>query len=89
MYDEEIDKVVEFWLKQKGPPLPIIPLEVTDDGMEDPEEVDDRILDSARELAIRNPHLSPSFLERRLRIGGHKAEQVMELLEEEGLVIPG
>jgi S-DNA-T family DNA segregation ATPase FtsK/SpoIIIE len=89
VYDEEIDKVVEFWLKQKGPPLPIIPLEDTDGVMEDPEEVDDRILDSARELAIRNPHLSSSFLERRLRIGGNKAAQVMELLEEEGLLIPG
>ena len=89
VYDEEIDKVVEFWLKQKGPPLPIIPLEDTDGVMEDPDEVDDRILDSARELAIRNPHLSSSFLERRLRIGGQKAAQVMELLEDEGLVIPG
>ena len=89
VYDEEIDKVVEFWLKQKGPPLPVIALGDTEGVMADPDEVDDRILDSARELAIRNPHLSSSFLERRLRIGGHKAAQVMELLEEEGLVIPG
>jgi len=53
-----------------------------------PREVDDRILDSARELALRNPHLSPSFLERRLRIGVQKSAQVIELLEEEGLLIP-
>jgi len=86
--DEEIDRVVEFWLQQKGPPLPVISLEVPDDLPDDQDEVDDRILDSARELAIRNPRLSASFLERRLRIGVQKSAQVMEVLEEEGLVIP-
>jgi len=88
VYDEEIDRVVEFWLRQKGPPLPAISLEEPDDLPDDQDEVDDRILDSARELALRNPRLSPSFLERRLRIGVQKSAQVMEVLEEEGLVIP-
>ncbi|MCH7620344.1 MAG: hypothetical protein IH870_00435 [Chloroflexi bacterium] len=88
VYDEEIDRVVEFWLQQKGPPLPVISLEEPDDLPDDQDEVDDRILDSARELAIRNPRLSSSFLERRLRIGVQKSAQVMEVLEEEGLVIP-
>ena len=88
VYDEEIDRVVEFWLQQKGPPLPVISLEEPDDLPDDQDEVDDRILDSARELALRNPRLSPSFLERRLRIGVQKSAQVMEVLEKEGLVIP-
>ena len=88
VYDEEIDRVVEFWLQQKGPPLPVISLEEPEDMADDQDEVDDRILDSARELALRNPHLSPSFLERRLRIGAQKSAQVMDILEEEGLVIP-
>ena len=88
VFDEEIDRLVEFWLHQKGPPLPVISLDEPDDLPDDQDEVDDRILDSARELAIRNPRLSPSFLERRLRIGVQKSAQVMEILEEEGLVIP-
>ena len=87
VYDEEIDRVVEFWLEQKGPPLPVISLEEPDDLPDDQDEVDDRILDSARELAMRNPRLSSSFLERRLRIGVQKSTQIMEILEEEGLVI--
>ncbi len=88
VYDEEIDRVVEFWLQQKGPPLPVISLEEPDDLPDDQDEVDDRILDSAREMAMRNPRLSPSFLAQRLRIGVQKADQVMEVLEEEGLAIP-
>ena len=88
VHDEEIDRVVEFWLEQKGPPLPVISLDEPDDLPDDQDEVDDRILDSARELALRNPRLSSSFLERRLRIGVQKSAQVMEVLEEEGLVIP-
>ena len=88
VYDEEIDRVVEFWLQQKGPPLPVISLEEPVVLPDDQNDVDDRILDSARELAIRNPRLSPSFLERRLRIGVQKSAQVMEILEEEGLTIP-
>jgi S-DNA-T family DNA segregation ATPase FtsK/SpoIIIE len=84
--DEEINKLVDFWQNQKGPPLPVIsieePWDEDEDGM-----VEERTLDQARELAIRNPHLSASFLERRLKIGGQRAEQIIELLEEEGLVL--
>ena len=38
-----------------------------DDGNED---VDARLMDQARNLAIRTPNLSLSLLERRLKIGG-------------------
>lgn len=88
LYDEEVDKLVEFWLKQQGPPLPVIPIDDTDEEVEDQDHLDEQLLERARELAIRNPHLSSSFLERRLKIGGQKAAQIIELLEEEGLVIP-
>ena len=56
-----------------------------DDDSED--EVDERLMDQARDLAIRTPNLSLSLLERRLKIGGWRANQVMELLEDEGLVV--
>ena len=85
VYDQEIDHMVEFWLSQEGPPLPII--NVADpEADEDEDDVDAHIMEEARELAARNPQLTASYLERRLKIGGSKAEEVMELLEEEGFL---
>lgn len=85
VYDEEIDHLVDHWASQKGPPLPEIPMgDVADD---DEEEVDERVLDQARDLALRHPHLSPSFLERRLKVGGWRAAQIVEILEDEGLLV--
>jgi S-DNA-T family DNA segregation ATPase FtsK/SpoIIIE len=83
VYDQEIDHMVEFWLNQEGPPLPLIDVGEPAEDV-DGDEVDAHIMEEARELAARNPQLSASYLERRLKIGGRKAEEVMELLEEEG-----
>jgi len=44
--------------------------------------------EEARDLALGNPHMSASYLERRLKIGQSRARQLIEALEEEGLVIP-
>ena len=87
--DEEIEELVGFWLEQKGPPLPVISLEDAEDGEEDDDEdaVDETMLEKARELALRNPSLTSSLLERRLKIGGSRAAQIVERLEEEGLLI--
>ena len=85
VYDQEIDHIVEFWLNQDGPPLPVI--DVTDpEPEEDEDTVDAHIMENARELASRNPQLTTSYLERRLKIGRGKAEEVMELLGEEGFL---
>ena len=46
------------------------------------------MLDQARELAVRSPRMTASVLERRLKISKQKAEQVLEHLEDEGLVMP-
>ena len=88
VYDAEIDKLVKFWTNQKGPPLLAIPMADSGDEAESGEEVDERLVDEARDMAIRNPRLSSSFLERRLRIGGRRASQIIEQLEDEGLVTP-
>ena len=88
VYDAEIDKLVNFWTNQKGPPLFVIPMADSGDEAESGEEVEERVLDEARDMALRNPHLSSSFLERRLRIGGRRAAQIIEQLEDEGLVTP-
>ena len=85
VYDQEIDHMVEFWLSQTGPPLPVINVgEIETD--DDDESVDARILEEARELAARNPQLTSSYLERRLKIGGRKAEEIIELLKDEGFL---
>ena len=86
--DDEIEKLVDFWLDQKGPPLPPINLEDDFEDGEDGDGLDDDLVDKARELALRNPSLSASALERRLKIGGSRAEQIVEVLEDEGLLIP-
>ena len=85
VYDQEIDQMVEFWIGQEGPPLPAINLGDPEEE-EDGDDVDAHIMEEARELAARNPQLSASYLERRLKIGSRKAEEVMELLQEEGFL---
>jgi S-DNA-T family DNA segregation ATPase FtsK/SpoIIIE len=83
VYDQEIDQIVEFWLNQEGPPVALIDLgEPPED--ENADDLDAHMMEEARELAARNPQLTESYLERRLKIGRSKAEEVMELLEEEG-----
>ena len=86
MYDVEIEQLVDHWINQKGPPLPEIPMGDVDKD-DDEDEVDERVMDQARDLALRHPHLSPSFLERRLKVGGWKAAQIVGLLEDEGLIV--
>jgi len=85
VYDDEIEQLVDHWTNQKGPPLPEIPMGDVVDDEED--EVDERVLNQARDLALRHPHLSPSFLERRLKVGGWRAAQIVGILEEEGLIV--
>ena len=89
MDDREIEKLVEFWKGQSGPPLPVIPL----DGQEDADnsrngdaQDEDDILDKARALAERHQQLSASVLQRRLQIGYSRAVQLMEILEDEGSI---
>ncbi|MCE2463931.1 MAG: DNA translocase FtsK [Dehalococcoidia bacterium] len=90
--DLEIEKLVEFWKKQSGPPVPEIPLDESyppESGPDSEEEEDeDDVLDKARELAERYQNLSASVLQRRLQVGYPKAMKLMKQLEEEGLVSP-
>ena len=88
--DREIEKLVEFWKIQSGPPLPQIPLDERpySGSAEVADDPEDELLDRARELAERYRHISPSVIQRRLQVGYPKAVQLMELLEEEGLTSP-
>jgi S-DNA-T family DNA segregation ATPase FtsK/SpoIIIE len=85
VHDREIERLVQFWKAQSGPPLLEIPLDEPIQR-ESKEEGEDDLLDEARDLARRYPHISPSVLQRRLQIGYSRAMRLMELLEDEGLV---
>ena len=87
VYDEEIEQVVQFWVNQQGPPLPVINLDENNEEEEEGSNLDAHMMEEARELAARNPELSVSYLERRLKIGGRKANEIMEALEEEGFMV--
>ena len=83
VYDQEIDQIVQFWLGQDGPQVSVINV-AAPETEENEDSVDAHMMEEARDLAARNPQLTRSYLERRLKIGGSKAEEVMDLLEEEG-----
>ena len=87
VYDEEVEKLVRFWTEQEGPPVAPINLE-SSEAEEGEASVDVDQMDKARDLAVRNPNLSTSVLERRLKVGGRRAEEILETLEEEGYLIP-
>ena len=84
VYDEEVEELVKFWQEQEGPPLPEIDLLSGDAGEEGGFIVDARQMDDARDLATRTPNLSTSVIQRRLKVGGDRAEEILEALEEEG-----
>ena len=95
VYDDEMDRLVDFWRNQQGPPLPPIDLAEEDetDGDPDPENIDDiyqgNVLDQARDLALRNPRLTSAMLERRFKVRKSIADELIEELRGEGLVIGG
>ena len=95
VYDEEMDRLIEFWRNQQGPPLPPIDLSDEDEGGDepDPENIDDiyqgNLLDQARDLALRNPRLTSAMLERRFKVRKSIADELIEELRGEGLVIGG
>ncbi len=95
VYDEEMDRLVDYWRNQIGPPLPPINLDEDDDDApfesDDPDRPDDHyqgdILEQSRDLALRNPRLTSAMLERRFKIRKSLADELIEELRGEGLVI--
>lgn len=88
VYEKEIDQLVEFWRDQRGPPLADIDMSEPAEEAWDEDGMDDQMVDQARQIALRNPRMSSSLLQRRLKIGGRRADQILEELANEGLVIP-
>ena len=98
VYDEETDRLIEFWRNQKGPPLPQIDLDIrgndaeiaAESGRDDADDIyEGDVLQQARDLALRNPRLDSVILERRLKIRKSLADELIDELRGEGLVIGG
>ena len=98
VYDEETDRLIEFWRNQQGPPLPRIDLDISDNdaetaaesGRDDADDIyEGDVLQHARDLALRNPRLNSVILERRLKIRKSLADELIDELRGEGLVIGG
>ena len=96
VYDDEMDRLVEYWRNQHGPPLPSINLDFDDEPVGDPDGPDNAddaypgdILDQARDIALRNPRVTPAMLERRFKIRKSLADELVDELRAEGLVVGG
>ncbi len=80
---EEIDRVVNFWREQARMQTAGIFASADDDigkgNGEDP------LLDQARRLAKEHRQISPSFLQRQLRVGYARAERLMQQLQKEAV----
>ena len=84
--DSEIEKLVEFWETQHGPPLPQITLQEEPTEEADEDDVEDDLMEQARGLAEQVPDVSASVLQRRLHVGFQRAMDLRRQLEDEGLV---
>ncbi len=88
--EPEIERVVSFWITQRGHPA-YVP-QLAEDLAKDTvfrASAEDPILEGAKRLAREHSHISTSFLQRRLGIGYPRAARLMDLLEQEGIVASG
>ena len=58
---------------------------MVEDGILDEDEP---VVRKARELAMQHQRVSPSLLQRRLKIGSLKASKIIEILADQGIVGP-
>ena len=101
VYDEEMDALIDFWRNQQGSPLPHISLDDDDEPAGETASADSagggssddtygaNIRDQARDLALRNPRRTSAMVERRFKIRKSQADEIIEELRNEGLVIGG
>lgn len=95
--DTEVERLVEFWKDERFSELtPETADELLEQALADANggdanievDFDDPVVDKARELTLQHQRISPSLLQRRLKVGALKANKIIEILEDEGLVGP-
>jgi S-DNA-T family DNA segregation ATPase FtsK/SpoIIIE len=86
--DAEAERLVYFWgsqRKEQETSLKIEELTASIASTRKASYPEDSLLEAARQLAKEHPHISTSYLQRKLRIGYPRAARIMEQLEEEGV----
>jgi len=91
--DEEIETVVTYCSKQraqnfKSSALELEPAPISARPDQEPIESDDPLLEQAIDAILGSHRASTSYLQRRLRIGYNRAANLIELLEERGVLGP-
>ena len=95
--DAEVERIVEFWKDERFSELtPETADDLLEQALADANggesnidiDYDDPIVDKARDLTMQHQRISPSLLQRRLKVGLLKANKIIEILEEDGLVGP-
>jgi S-DNA-T family DNA segregation ATPase FtsK/SpoIIIE len=84
-----IERVVSFWIGQRGQPAYVPQLAEDLAKAAVPASAEDPLLEKARRLASEHTRISTSFLQRRLGIGYPRAARLMDMLEEQGIVATG
>ncbi len=88
--EPELERVVSFWIAQRGQPAYVPQLaEDLAKASIPAAAAEDTLLEKARRLASEHSRISTSFLQRRLGIGYPRAARLMDLLEEQGIVATG
>ena len=95
--DGEVERLVDFWKDERFSELtPENADELLEQALAEANggeaqievDFDDPVVDRARELTLQHQRISPSLLQRRLKVGLLKANKIIEILEEEGFVGP-
>ncbi|MFC1864996.1 DNA translocase FtsK [Chloroflexota bacterium] len=85
--DAEAERLVYFWGNQRREEIPSLNIEELITSQTTARKgsfPQDSLLETARQLAEEHPHISTSYLQRKLHIGYPRAARIMEQLEEEG-----
>jgi DNA segregation ATPase FtsK/SpoIIIE, S-DNA-T family len=92
--DEDIEKIVDWWANDRFRHLAPDKLDhLLEEAKEEDEAAaraseEDPLYEAARELALQHSRVSTSLLQRRLHIGYPRAANLIDMLEEEGVVGP-
>jgi S-DNA-T family DNA segregation ATPase FtsK/SpoIIIE len=83
--DAEAERLVYFWGSQHREGVSLLKVEELYPSQAARQGVypEDSLMAAARQLAKEHPHISTSYLQRKLRIGYPRAARLMEQLEEE------